>query len=173
MRPDLEAEFEEFVAGASPRLFRAAYAITRDHHLAEDAVQSALGKAYARWSRVTRSEHPEAYVRRMVVNEVLSWRRRKASTEVPTDVPPVDDPRRAPDSHDTVLADSDAMWQALGLLAPRQRAVVVLRYYEHLSEAEIAETLDVRPGTVKSQCAAALARLRLLLADTSTEGERV
>ncbi len=173
MRPDLEAEFEDFVAGVSPRLFRAAYAITRDHHLAEDAVQSALGKAYARWSRVSRSEQPEAYVRRMVVNEVLSWRRRKASTEVPTDVPPVDDPRRAPAPHDTLLADSDAMWQALGRLAPRQRAVVVLRYYEHLSEVEIAETLGVRPGTVKSQCAAALARLRLLLADTRTEGERV
>ena len=59
----------------------------------------------------------------MVVNEVLSWRRRKASTEVPTDEPPVDDPRRAPASHDTLLADSDAMWQALGRLAPRQRAV--------------------------------------------------
>jgi RNA polymerase sigma factor (sigma-70 family) len=75
--------------------------------------------------------------------------------------------------HDTALAESDAMWQALGKLAPRQRAVVVLRYYEHLSEAEIAETLGVRPGTVKSQCAAALARLRLLLSETTTEGERV
>lgn len=173
MRPDLEAEFEDFVAGTSQRLFRAAYAITRDHHLAEDAVQSALGKAYARWARVSRSEQPEAYVRRMVVNEVLSWRRRRSSTELPTEIPPVDDPRRAPTSHDTALADSDAMWQALGNLAPRQRAVVVLRYYEHLSEAEIAETLGVRPGTVKSQCAAALARLRMLLAETTTEGERV
>ncbi|HEX6150965.1 SigE family RNA polymerase sigma factor [Nocardioides sp.] len=173
MRPDLEAEFENFVAATSQRLFRAAYAITRDHHLAEDAVQSALGKAYARWARVNRSDQPEAYVRRMVVNEVLSWRRRKSSTELPTEIPLEDDPRRAPTSHDTTLADSDAMWQALGQLAPRQRAVVVLRYYEHLSEAEIAETLGVRPGTVKSQSAAALARLRLLLSETTTEGERV
>jgi RNA polymerase sigma-70 factor (sigma-E family) len=172
MRPDLEAEFDDFVVVTSQRLFRAAYAITRDHHLAEDAVQAALGKAYARWARVCRSDQPEAYVRRMVVNEVLSWRRRRSSTELPTDVP-AEDPRRTPVLHDTALAESDAMWQALGKLAPRQRAVVVLRYYEHLSEAEIAETLGVRPGTVKSQCAAALARLRLLLSETTTEGERV
>lgn len=172
MRADL-TEFEDFTTATSPRLFRAAYAITRDHHLAEDAVQSALVKAYARWARVSRSDQPEAYVRRMVVNEVLSWRRRKSSTELPTDVPPVDDPRRAATGHDTALAESDAMWQALGQLAPRQRAVVVLRYYEHLSEAEIADTLGVRPGTVKSQCAAALVRLRLLLSETRTEGERV
>ncbi len=173
MRRDLEAEFEDFVGATSGRLFRAAYAITRDHHLAEDAVQSALGKAYVRWGRVSRSDQPEAYVRRMVVNEVLTWRRRKASTEVPTGATPLDDPRRRPVSHESTLADSDAMWQALGQLAPRQRAVVVLRYYERLSEAEIADTLGVRPGTVKSQCAAALARLRLLLAETTTEGERV
>ena len=114
-------------------------------------MQSALGKAYARWRRVSRGDQPEAYVRRMVVNEVLTWRRRKASTEVPTGATPLDDPRRRPVSHESTLADSDAMWQALGQLAPRQRAVVVLRYYERLSEAEIADTLGVRPGTVKSQ----------------------
>jgi RNA polymerase sigma-70 factor (sigma-E family) len=166
---DLEREFEEFVAATSPRLHRAAYAITRDHHRAEDAVQAALGKAYARWKRVVRTERPEAYVRRMVVNEVLSWRRRSSSSELPSE--------RTPDTAvagpEAAYAESDAVWQALGRLAPRQRAVIVLRYYEQLSEAEIAEALGVRPGTVKSQASAAMAHLRALLADTTLEGERV
>lgn len=166
---DLEREFEEFVEAVSPRLHRAAYAITRDHHHAEDAVQAALGKAYARWRKVVRTDHPEAYVRRMVVNEVLSWRRRSSTSERPSE--------RTPDiavaGHEAAYAESDAVWQALGRLAPRQRAVIVLRYYEQLSEAEIAEALGVRPGTVKSQASAAMGHLRALLADTTLEGERV
>jgi RNA polymerase sigma-70 factor (sigma-E family) len=166
---DLEREFEEFVAAVSPRLHRAAYAITRDHHHAEDAVQAALGKAYARWKRVVRTESPEAYVRRMVVNEVLSWRRRSSSAELPSQHLP----EAATRGHEAAYAESDAVWQALGRLAPRQRAVVVLRYYEQLSEAEIAEALGVRPGTVKSQASAALARLRGFLDESTMEGERV
>ena len=79
MRPDLEGDFEGFVAAVSDKLFRTAYAITRDHQLAEDAVQSALASAYAKWRRVSRVDQPEAYVRRMVVNEVLGWRRRRSS----------------------------------------------------------------------------------------------
>ena len=169
MRSDLEGEFEEFVTAVSPRLFRAAYAITRDHHHAEDAVQAALGKAYARWRRVSRADQPEAYVRRMVVNEVLSWRRRASSSELPSEALPERSAVSAEASYDT----SDAVWQALGRLAPRQRAVVVLRYYEQLSEAEIADALGIRPGTVKSQAWAALGHLRSLLADTTLEGERV
>ncbi len=166
---DLEREFEEFVAAVSPRLHRAAYAITRDHHHAEDAVQAALGKAYARWKRVVKTDHPEAYVRRMVVNEVLSWRRRRSSSERPSERTP----ETAVAGHEAAYAESDAVWQALGRLAPRQRAVIVLRYYEQLSEAEIAEALGVRPGTVKSQASAAMGHLRALLADTTLEGERV
>ena len=166
---DLEREFEEFVAAVSPRFHRAAYAITRDHHLAEDAVQAALGKAYARWRRVVRTDHPEAYVRRMVVNEVLSWRRRASSSELPA----AQLPETASAGHEAGCDESDAVWQALGRLAPRQRAVVVLRYYEQLSEAEIAEVLGVRPGTVKSQASAALARLRGFLDESTMEGERV
>ncbi len=168
MRPDLETEFEDFVTAVSPRLYRAAYAIVRDHHHAEDAVQAALGKAYARWRRVVRTDHPEAYVRRMVVNEVLSWRRRSSSGELPTGNLP---DRAAPEA--SSLAESDAMWRALGQLPPRQRAVLVLRFYEQLSEAEIADTLGIRPGTVKSQSAAALANLRRAWDHTTREGERV
>jgi RNA polymerase sigma-70 factor (sigma-E family) len=166
---DLEREFEEFVAAVSPRLHRAAYAITRDHHHAEDAVQAALGKAYARWKRVVRTDQPEAYVRRMVVNEVLSWRRRSSSSELPSGRTP----ETSVDGHEAAYAESDAVWQALGRLAPRQRAVIVLRYYEQLSEAEIADALGVRPGTVKSQASAAMSHLRGFLDESTLEGERV
>ena len=169
MRPELETEFEDFVAAASPRLFRAAYAISRDHHHAEDAVQAALVKAYVRWRRIAGTERPEAYVRRMVVNEVLSWRRRASSGELPTGALP--EPAGAEQT--ALLAESDAMWSAIGLLPPRQRAVLVLRYYEQLSEAEIADTLGIRPGTVKSQCAAALTNLRRAWDRTTLEGDRV
>ncbi len=168
MRLEEEADFEELVAAVSPRLHRAAYAITRDHHLAEDAVQAALGKAWARWRRVRKADHPEAYLRRMVVNEVLSWRRRAAASEIVSDDLPV---VGAP-SRDAAYDTSDLVWSALGALAPRQRAVVVLRYYEGLSEAEIADTLGVRPGTVKSQASAALAHLRSSIGEHVLEGGR-
>lgn len=168
MRPDDEADFEELVAAMAPRLHRAAYAITRDHHLAEDAVQAALGKAWARWRRVRRADQPEAYLRRMVVNEVLSWRRRAAAGELVSDqLPEFGEPSR-----DEAYDDTDAVWRALGRLAPRQRAVVVLRYYEGLSEAEIADALGIRPGTVKSQASAALAHLRSSLGEHVLEGDR-
>lgn len=167
MRPEDEPDFEELVAAVSPRLHRAAYAITRDHHRAEDAVQAALGKAWARWRRVQRAEHPEAYLRRMVVNEVLSWRRRAAAGEVVSE----NLPEVGVSSQEAAYDTSDVVWTALGALAPRQRAVVVLRYYEGLSEAEIADTLGVRPGTVKSQASAALAHLRSSLGQHVLEGE--
>ena len=169
MRAEREAEFETFVAAVSDRMFRTAYAITRDHQLAEDAVQSALASAYAKWRRVSSADQPEAYVRRMVVNEVIGWRRRRSSTERPYAEPP---DRAADISSEDRIVETDAVWGALGQLAPRQRAVVVLRYYEHLSEAEIADVLGIRPGTVKSQCSAALANLRRILEPAAaTKGE--
>lgn len=165
MRAESEAEFEAFVAATSDRLFRTAYAITRDHQLAEDAVQSALASAYSKWRRVSHADQPEAYVRRMVVNEVIGWRRRRSSTERPFAEPPE---RPGDTSPEDRIVETDAVWSALGQLAPRQRAVVVLRYYEHLSEAEIADVLGVRPGTVKSQCSAALGNLRRILEPAAT-----
>ena len=164
MRAELESGFEAFVVTVSDRLFRTAYAITRDHQLAEDAVQAALASAYSRWGRVSRTDHPEAYVRRMVVNEVLGWRRRRGSSERPVGEPP---DRVGDASHEDRIVETDAVWSALRQLPPRQRAVVVLRYYEHLSESEIADALGIRPGTVKSQCSAALAHLRRLLEPAS------
>lgn len=152
-----EADYEEFYASAWPRLYRLTYAISGDVGRAEDAVQSALAKAYASWRRVTSAEHPEAYVRRMAVNEVLGVRRRGWwKSERPGHVPDVG----LPGSTEQEVVDRSVLWQALSTLAPRQRAVLVLRYYEDLSEQQIAEVLGCSRGTVKSQASNALATLR-------------
>ena len=155
-----EAEFDGFVAGAWARLFRTAYALTGDHQLAEDAVQAGCAKAYAHWPRIQRMAAPEAYVRRIVTNEIFSWWRRLSwRSERPTE-----NLRETPaEGHEAAVTTSDEVWAALRLLPPRQRAVVVLRYYEDLSEKEIARVLSIKPGTVKSQCSAGMRRLRVLL----------
>lgn len=153
-----DEEFSEFFSATWPQLFRTALAISGDAGRAEDALQTAFAKAYSRWRAISRTEHPEAYVRRMVVNEVLgtfrrSWWRHETTAADPPEPPP------AASSADDLLT-GHALWAALVALPPRQRAVLVLRYYEDLSEAEIAETLGVSRGTVKSQASAALANLR-------------
>ena len=161
-------EYDEFYAALWPRLVRTAYAVSGDLGVAEDAVQTAFAKAYRSWRRISRLEAPEAYVRKMAVNEVLSTRRRAAVRhEVTRSDPPE---RPATGSPDDALAH-DEMWRALSALPPRQRAVLVLRYYEDLSEQQIADTLGCRPGTVKSQASAALATLRTRLGDPTGAGE--
>jgi RNA polymerase sigma-70 factor (sigma-E family) len=156
-----EADFAQFVQGTSARLFRSAYALCGDYQLAEDAVQAAFASAYVSWRRVRNADNPEAYVRRILTNQVLSWWRRKGSrAEWPEATPP--ETGRV-DSPEDQLVDSDLVWQAIGTLPPRQRAVIVLRYYEDLSEREIAKTLGIQPGTVKSQASAALTTLRRLI----------
>ena len=148
--------FEEFFHATWPRLFRTTYAVAGDVASAEDALQAAYAKAFASWRRVREADHPEAYVRRMAVNEVLGTRRRPSfRRERYVDAEPAPAPSPEPS-----LADRDAVWRAVSELPPRQRAVVVLRYWEDLSEAEIAEVLGCSRGTVKSQASAALARLR-------------
>jgi RNA polymerase sigma-70 factor (sigma-E family) len=152
-----DAEFEDFYRATWARMFRVAYGVAGDRLLAEDALQAAYAKAYAGWSRVQAAERPEAYVCRMAVNEVLSalrrpWHRSERPHEDPV-------PEPAP-SHETATVERDALWRAVCALPPRQRAVVVLRYYEQLSEAEIAQVLQCSRGTVKSQAHAALATLR-------------
>jgi RNA polymerase sigma-70 factor (sigma-E family) len=168
-RADLEpgvptdSEFAEFFHATWPRLYRTAYAVAGDPHAAEDALQTAYAKAFASWRRVRGADHPEAYVRRVVVNEILGTRRRSWwRREVLAPPPDAADPG---DTTDVEVVDRDAMWAAVLALPPRQRAVVVLRYYEDLSEAEIAEVLGCSRGTVKSQASAALANLRRLAAD--------
>ena len=149
--------FDEFFRATWPRMFRTARAVAGDAASAEDALQAAYARAFASWRRVSAAEHPEAYVRRIVVNEVLGTRRRGWwRRERPTD----DLPTAAVASAEHAVVERDRLWRAVLELPPRQRAVVVLRYYEDLSEEEIADTLGCSRGTVKSQASAALAKLR-------------
>jgi RNA polymerase sigma-70 factor (sigma-E family) len=144
--------FREFVASRSPALLRTARLITGDADLAHDLVQAALAQAWPRWSRV---DNPEAYVRTTMVRTYLTWRRRRWHGEMPTQqLPePADDGWSAVDTRTVVRA-------ALASLAPRQRAVLVLRYLDDLTEVQTAEALGCSVGTVKSQTSKALARLR-------------
>jgi len=157
-RPD----FEEFVAARSAALLRTAYLLTRDHALAEDLLQTALTKAYLVWGRVDRDAEP--YVRRILVNTYASWWRRKWNGERPTDELP-----ETPHSDDRAGEAGD-LWDALGRLPRRQRAVVVLRYFEDLTESQTAELLGVSVGTVKSQTSKAFAKLRIDPSLTDGEG---
>ncbi|SDH93532.1 RNA polymerase sigma-70 factor, sigma-E family [Sinosporangium album] len=162
------SEYEAFVAGAWPRLLRTAYLLTRDWATAEDLVQTALFKAWSAWGRI--GDEREAYVRKIMFNAHLSWWRRKRRTaEITTDVPP--DRGQAAD-HSGEIDERELVWKALGRLPPRQRAVVVLRFFEDLTEAQTADTLGCSVGTVKSQTSKALAKLRVDDAVTSTFATR-
>ncbi len=151
--------FEEFVANRSGRLHATAYLLTRDRHLAEDLVQTSLTKAWFAWGRI--HGDPEAYVHEIVFHTYLSWWRRKWRHEAPTDELPEPGPSAPPRSTSDDVAGRFDLWRALGHLPPRQRAVVVLRYYEDLSEAETARVLGCTVGTVKSQASKALQKLRI------------
>ena len=153
-----EAQFAVFVSARMPAVLRWAHLLTGDRGRAEDLVQHAFAATYRHWRRIE-PDGAEAYVRRAVLNAHLSWWRRGWRAEQPVDVLPE---RPGPDLTGAV-DERDAMWAALAGLPPRQRAVLVLRYYEDLPEAEIARVLDIAPGTVKSQAAKGLARLRTLV----------
>ena len=148
-------DFDEFVAARSGALLRTAYLLTRDHQLAEDLLQTALTKAWFAWGRT--HGNPEAYVRKIVVNTYNSWWRRKWNGEQATEELP---DAGVPDGSDAVATGND-LWAAMGRLPRRQRAVVVLRYFEDLTEAQTAELLGCSVGTVKSQTSKALAKLRI------------
>jgi len=148
------SDFDGFVAGRSAALLRTAYLLTGDPALAEDLLQTALAKSWFAWGRI--AGPPEPYVRRVMATTYATWWRRRWRSEYPTGALP-----EAPGVDDTAgVDDRDALWRALGTLPRRQRAVVVLRYYEDLSEAETAAALGVSRGTVKSQASKALAALR-------------
>ena len=149
--------FAEFVVARQAALLRTAYLLTGHAQDAEDLVQGALIKVVPVWKRI--SDNPEPYVRRVLVQENVSRWRRRRWRETSTDVLP-DGLADAPDHDDLMTVRA-----ALATLAPRQRAVVVLRYYEGCTEAEIADHLGISPGTVKSHARDALARLRLLVPD--------
>ncbi|MEU7859222.1 SigE family RNA polymerase sigma factor [Nonomuraea sp. NPDC049141] len=144
--------YQDFVATRSDRLLRTAYLLTRNWATAEDLLQESLAKAWFAWPGV---DEPEAYVRRVLVTTYTSWWRRRWRRELPSDDLP-DTP-----TSDPVSDERDALWRALGRLTARQRAVVVLRFYEDLPVTEVARLLGCEPGTVKSQSAKALAKLRV------------
>jgi RNA polymerase sigma-70 factor (sigma-E family) len=161
-RPAPHADFESWMAARQGRLLRTAYLLTGDVHAAEDLVQTALAKLYLAWDRVSDAPSVDAYARRILVNEHASmWRRLWRQREVVTDTSSHDVPTPARE-YDGVSA---ALWTAVRTLPERQRAVVVLRYYEQLSEQETADALGVTVGTVKSQASRALGTLRVHLGD--------
>ena len=151
MDADERAAFDAFARGRMRELLRFAHVLTGDPHRAADLVQDALERTLLAWDRVERKDDPEAYVRRAIVNRHVSvWRRtRRERLVAETPDRPHDEP--APD---------DTLWAALSTLPPRQRAVLVLRYYEDLTEADTAAVLGCSVGTVKSQTWKALNRLR-------------
>lgn len=154
------AGFEEFVLGRSPRLLRVCYLLTRDWSAAEDLLQSSLAKAWFAWDRIR--DDPEPYVRSVIANTYTSLWRRRWRGEVPTQ----DLPEPRPGTHrggdaTGAVDDRDELWRALGRLPRRQRAVVVLRYFEDLTEAQTAQALGVSVGTVKSQTSKAMATMRV------------
>ncbi|GAB3816128.1 hypothetical protein GCM10028799_18250 [Kribbella italica] len=147
--------FDAFVLARSGRLLRTAYLLTQDHALAEDLLQTALAKVWFAWSRIEGGD-PEPYVRKVLVNTYSTWWRRRWNGEQPTDELP-----ESAGPEGTGAAERTDLWRALQQLPRRQRAVVVLRYYEDLSEAETARILGCSVGTVKSQASKAFAKLRL------------
>lgn len=154
-----DAEFAEWMAARQVRLLRTAYLLTGDHHTAQDLLQTTLAKVYLRWDKISDREHVDAYVRRALVNEHRSaWRRPWRRRELVTDELP-----ERPSADASYDERGAALWSFVQTLPPRQRAVIVLRYYEELSEAETAAALDVSVGTVKSQASRALAALRARL----------
>ncbi|MFI6095656.1 SigE family RNA polymerase sigma factor [Lentzea sp. NPDC051213] len=158
--------FEEFVAEASPRLLRTAFLLTRDAGHAEDLLQTALARAWRAWHRVVGD--PEPYVRRIIVNTHATWWRRRWRGEEQTG----ELPERPGESPQNAVDEREWLWQALGRLPRKQRTVLVLRFYEDLTEPQVAELLGCSVGTVKSQASKALAKLRLDDTITTFEGVR-
>ena len=161
MRASDEDAFRDFVVGRSPAYLRTAYLLTGDWGHAEDLLQTALAKVYRAWGRLRDHDNLDAYVRRVLVNTQISWWRRAWKAERPTAELPE---TPAPDAAGAT-EERDRLRRALLALPPRQRAVVVLRHYEDLAEADVARTLGCSIGTVKSQCARGLAKLREALSD--------
>ena len=167
MDEDSEAHFRDFVEARSGALLGTAYLLTGDPHRAEDLLQSALVKAYGHWGRIRDRGSVEPYVRRIMLNEQRSWWRARR------EFPVAEVPERPGTGGDPAgMAERDAVWQALQQLPPRTRAVLVLRYWEDLSEAETAYLLDCSVGSVKSQASRGLRRLAGVLGGDASRSAR-
>jgi len=156
--------FEEFARARLPAVLAFATVLTGQRATAEDLAQEVLIKACARWETIGRLDRPDMYVRKMLLNEFLSWRRR-AWRLIPAGNAELPLPS-APD-HAPAYAEHAAMLAEIGRLPRRQRAVLVLRYYEDRSDAEIAELLGCAPGSVRAYASRALASLRVELRPAS------
>jgi RNA polymerase sigma-70 factor (sigma-E family) len=163
--PGREAAFTEFAAAVAPRLFRSALLMCGDWHLAEDLVQTTLGKLYVAWPRVERAQAPEAYARGTLTKTFLSYKRVRRNTETPTiDV--------GNGRHDDPGTDDWArveLFAALRGLDPIDRAIVVLRYWEDRSVSETARDVRMSEGAVRTRASRALARLRTELSGDGSD----
>lgn len=155
--------FDEYVSARLGSLVRYATVVTCDPHLAEDITQDVLVKAQARWSRISRVESPERYLKRMVLNEFLSWRRRRAARQVPLGTESLDRMLTAVADPSTAIDQRDALLRVIASLPPKQRAAVALRFYEDLGDEEIADLLGCREVTVRSNISRALSTMRAML----------
>jgi RNA polymerase sigma-70 factor (sigma-E family) len=155
--PGEKPGFRDYVTSRSGSLLRMAYVLTRNLADAEDLLQAALAKTYQAWDRIEDRNAIDGYVRRAMVNTHISWWRRRRVEEYPTD----EIPDRAISDHAADSELSDAVQRALDRLPSRMRAAVVLRYFEDMSEAEVAEALGISQGTVKSTVSRAVAKLRI------------
>ena len=160
-------DFAEFVLARTSALLRFAYLLTGDEHLAEDMTQEALVRAHRHWSTITSDKGPEPYVRKAIMRQYLSWRRRRSSGEVPF--------AELPDSLDTHhdaehVVNRDEISRLLAMLSRSQRAVVVLRYYEDLPDVEIATLLGCSAATVRVHAFTALKKLRKVLEPANAQG---
>jgi RNA polymerase sigma-70 factor (sigma-E family) len=157
--------FHEFAAARGTRLFRTAYLMAGgDWHLAEDLTQETLAKIYSSWRRVSRVENPAAYAQTVLTRVFVTRQRRRSSSERPVAEPPE---QRAAETADPALRLT--LLQELAKLSPRDRAVLVLRYWEDLSVDEVARMLDISPGSVRTQAMRALGRLRAALGEQFPE----
>jgi RNA polymerase sigma-70 factor (sigma-E family) len=155
------ADYSEFVAMRWPSLVRTAYLLTGDHGHAEDLAQSALTKCLVAWPRLRAREAADAYVRKVMLNTYISWRRKSSWHELPSEDPP------SIQSYDSTedLAQRSVVLDAMSVLPPKQRAVVVLRFYDDLGVRQVAKQLGCSTGTVKRQTYEALRKLREVMGD--------
>ncbi|MBM9620211.1 SigE family RNA polymerase sigma factor [Streptomyces zhihengii] len=165
MKASRAEQYRDFAAGRATHLYRSACLLTGgDTHLAEDLVQETLGRMYLVWGRISRIDNPAGYAQTVLVRAFLTHRRRRSAAERPVgDLP--DSPPATGDDPDLRLA----LLGALGTLAPKDRAVVVLRYWEDRSVEETAEAMQASPAAVRTRTVRALARLREQLGGSLVE----
>ena len=161
-------DFEEYVSARGQNLLRFAFVLAGDRQVAQDITQTALTNAFRRWEHIQRVNEPEAYVRRAIVNEYLSYNRRIRPMSWLVRSSTIDTRCEDPS---TVIVLRDHLWTALEGLPPRARAVLVLRYYQDADDQTIAEILQVKASTVRSTASRALATLRARLTETGIDDE--